>query len=177
MYSAFKKALPQVSIFHRASSPPSASALQLLQSALAGPYPPSNPAAPPLQFDLEVVDAAPPTADQLPIILSYLSHLSHRSGSSPARKEAAPKINIPISAFLSAHAASASPPAGDARAVAQLARESPDALRWPIVVDWTGGRASVGDVEGVKGILEAIRAQRDGEAGGEDIQQPKGWFS
>lgn len=59
----------------------------------------------------------------------------------------------------------------------KLANENPNSLKWPIVVDWTGGRASIGDVEGVKGILEAIRKQRDGESKGEDIQQPKGWFS
>jgi hypothetical protein len=43
-------------------------------------------------------------------------------------------------------------------------------------VDWTGGRASIGDVEGVKEILEAIRKERDGEAKRVE-DQPKGWFS
>jgi hypothetical protein len=50
-------------------------------------------------------------------------------------------------------------------------------LKWPIVVDWTGGKASIGDVEGVKGILEAIRKERDGESRGEGVDQPQGWFS
>jgi hypothetical protein len=40
-----------------------------------------------------------------------------------------------------------------------------------------GGRASIGDVEGVAGILEAIRKESDGEAKGEEEHQPKGWFS
>lgn len=44
-------------------------------------------------------------------------------------------------------------------------------------MDWTGGRASIGDVEGVKGILEAIRKERDGEAKGDEEHSPKGWFS
>lgn len=50
-------------------------------------------------------------------------------------------------------------------------------FKWPVVVDWTGGRASIGDVEGVKEILEAIRKERDGESKGEESHQPKGWFS
>jgi hypothetical protein len=49
-------------------------------------------------------------------------------------------------------------------------------LKWPIVVDWEGGKAAIGDVEGVKGILENLRKKRDGESkDGED--KPKGWFS
>ena len=44
----------------------------------------------------------------------------------------------------------------------ELAKTNPSALKWPIVVDWLNGRASVGDVEGVRQILEAIRKERDG---------------
>jgi hypothetical protein len=44
-------------------------------------------------------------------------------------------------------------------------------------VDWTSGKASIGDVEGVKGILEAIRMRRDGETKEEEEHKPKGWFS
>ena len=37
------------------------------------------------------------------------------------------------------------------------------AMKWPIVVDWTGGRVAVGDVEGVKRILEEVgRGERGG---------------
>lgn len=51
-----------------------------------------------------------------------------------------------------------------ADAVNKLASKNPKALKWPIVVDWSGGRAAVGDVEGVKKILEELRKERDGEA-------------
>jgi len=37
--------------------------------------------------------------------------------------------------------------------------------------------ASIGDVEGVKAILEAIRKKRDGEVKKEAEYQPNGWFS
>jgi hypothetical protein len=50
------------------------------------------------------------------------------------------------------------------------------AFKWPVVVDWDGGRASVGDVDGVKAILEAIRQKRDGEVKEDVDAQPKGWF-
>jgi len=58
-----------------------------------------------------------------------------------------------------------------------LANTNPNAVKWPIVVDWTGGRASIGEVEGVKDILEAIRQERDGESKGAEEHKPKGWFS
>jgi len=45
------------------------------------------------------------------------------------------------------------------------------------VVDWNTGHASVGDVEGVKAILEKLRQRRDGEAKEEEIHRPKGWFT
>jgi len=61
--------------------------------------------------------------------------------------------------------------------VVRLGNENPNVLKWPIVVDWMGGRASIGDVEGVKEILEALRKERDGESKREDIDQSKGWFS
>jgi len=84
----------------------------------------------------------------------------------------------PSHAFLSAHF---SAPSGAERpetvsAIANLAQDKPAALKWPIVVDWSGGQASIGDVEGVKVMLEKLRQRRDGEAKEEDIQQPKGWF-
>ncbi|KIM89840.1 hypothetical protein PILCRDRAFT_812635 [Piloderma croceum F 1598] len=161
MFSAFKRSLPQISIFHRPSSPPSVSALRLLQSALSSPYPPTNPSSPPLSFNLEVIDSKPPTSDQLSTILAYSSSQSSN-----------------LSTFLSSHPTAPSPSQPkSAREIVQLGIENPNVLKWPIVVDWTGGRASIGDVEGVKGILEAIRKERDGEAKGDEEHSPKGWFS
>jgi arsenate reductase-like glutaredoxin family protein len=162
MFSGFKRALPQISIFHHPSSPPSNKALALLRASLSSPYPPTNPSSKPLQFDLEVVESTPPTADQLTTILSYLP-----TGSSSA------------AVFLSSHPAA---PAGDEKpnnvaAVVKLANQNPNVLKWPVVVDWTGGRASIGDVEGVKGILEEVRRLRDGENKSDEEHKPKGWFS
>ena len=57
-----------------------------------------------------------------------------------------------------------------------MAQENPRALKWPIVVDWEDGQASVGDVEGVRRMLETLRRRRDGELPEEAIEQPKGWF-
>lgn len=40
------------------------------------------------------------------------------------------------------------------------------------------GQVAVGDVEGVKGILESLRRKRDGEeTSGEAVHQPTGWFT
>lgn len=150
---------------HYPSSPPSIKALALLQASLSGPYPPTKPSSPPLQFDLEVVESKPPTPEQLKTILSYLSSQK----ASPA--------TLPASTFLSAHP-SAPTTSEDPQSIAgvtQLAEKNLNALKWPIVVDWTGGKASIGDVDGVKGILEAIRQKRDGEGKGES-KESKGWF-
>jgi len=59
----------------------------------------------------------------------------------------------------------------------RLAQKNPLAVKWPIVVDWTNGRASAGNAEGVKDILEYLRKRRDGEVKEEENHQPKGWFS
>ncbi|EGN92641.1 hypothetical protein SERLA73DRAFT_190825 [Serpula lacrymans var. lacrymans S7.3] len=166
MFSAFKRSLPQVSIFHNPSSPPSVKALSVLRSSLSLPYPSTKPSSPPLQFDLEVVESAP-TADQLSIILSYLP--SSKSSSPPPA----------LSAFFSSHPTAPSPSERpqSADGLVRLVSQNPSAFRWPVVVDWTGGRASIGDVEGVGRILEAIRQRRDGEVEDEAGHQPKGWFS
>jgi len=81
--------------------------------------------------------------------------------------------------FLSAH------PSGPStfdqpttvQGIAELAEKNPLALKWPIVVDWNNGKVSIGDVEGVKGILENLRRKRDGEYQEEQVHQPKGWFT
>lgn len=51
-----------------------------------------------------------------------------------------------------------------AEGIAKLAMQNIHALKWPIVVDWDGGSAAIGDVDGVRGILEELRKRRDGEA-------------
>jgi len=58
-----------------------------------------------------------------------------------------------------------------------LATKTPSLFKWPVVVDWTGGMATIGDVDGVKTILEAIRRKRDGEVKEDVDYQAKGWFS
>jgi hypothetical protein len=117
----------------------------------------------PLEFDLQVVET-PPTPDQFKTILSYLPS----------------KPTNPSMVFLSAH------PSGPTtfeqpttvKGIAELAEKNPLAIKWPIVVSWSIGKASIGDVEGVKGILEILRQKRDGEYEEEEkIDQPKGWFS
>ena len=147
---------------HHPASPPSTRALNLLRNSLSAPYPVNSPEGKPLEFDLQVVES-PPTPDQFKTILSYLP----------------PKPTNPSMVFLSAH------PAGPtifdqpttAKGIAELAEKNPLAIKWPIVVDWSIGKVSVGDVEGVKGILETLRQKRDGEYEEEKVDQPKGWFS
>ncbi|KAJ3776828.1 thioredoxin-like protein [Lentinula raphanica] len=164
MFSAFRRAAREISIFHHPASPPSQQALDILRSAVSGPYPPTKSTTPPLDFKLEVIEA-PPTADQLKTIMSYVS---------PERSASAASI------FLSAHPStpSGSEAPQSASAIHDIGVKNPKVMKWPIVVDWTGGRASIGDVEGVKSILETLRKQRDGEIpNDETIDQPKGWFS
>jgi len=61
--------------------------------------------------------------------------------------------------------------------IVELAEKNPKALKWPIVINWNDGKASIGNVEGVKDILETLRKKRDGELKDKDVDQPKGWFS
>ncbi|KAF8963285.1 thioredoxin-like protein [Flammula alnicola] len=161
MFNSFKRKLPEISIFHHPSSPPSTKALNLLRSSLSGPYPPENAKGQPLDFKLDVVESAP-TSDQLKTILSYLPS----------------KAVNPSMVFLSAHpsAPSAAEQPTSVKGIAELAESNPNAIKWPIVVDWEDGKASIGDVEGVKGILETIRKRRDGELKEEEVHKPGGWF-
>ncbi|KAH9476563.1 hypothetical protein JR316_0010475 [Psilocybe cubensis] len=144
-------------VIHKPSSPPSQKALELLKASLSAPYPPvtssssssTENAGKPLDFNLEVVES-PPTSDQLQVILSYLP--------SPAAN--------PSLVFLSAHpsnALSAAEQPTTVKGIAELAQKNPNAIKWPIVVDWLDGKASIGSVDGVKGILEHLRKKRDGE--------------
>ncbi len=147
---------------HHPSSQPSSKALALLRNSLSAPYPTDKPTSLPLQFNLEVVESAP-TADQLRTILSYFPS----------------KAVSPSHVLLSAHptAPSAEERPTTLSGIAKLAQENPQAIKWPIVVDWQGGRASIGDVEGVKNILEYLRKKRDGEIKEDEVDQPKGWFT
>ncbi|KAI0311873.1 thioredoxin-like protein [Amylostereum chailletii] len=167
MFSAFKRSSHQISIFHNHSSPPSIKALALLQAALSSPYPPNTASRSPLKFDLEVIEH-PPTADQIRTILSYL----------PAPASTHKQDNV--ASFISSHPSAPELPERphSPEGLVRLAERSPNALKWPVVVDWTGGRAVVGEVEGVTQILEILRQKRDGELQeGNDEYSPKGWFS
>ena len=116
----------------------------------------------PLEFDLQVVESSP-TSDQFKTILSYLPS----------------KAVNPSMIFLSAHPSgpSTSDQPTTVQGIAELAEKNPLAIKWPIVVDWIDGKVSIGDVEGVKGILETLRQKRDGEYEEEPVHQPKGWFT
>ena len=145
---------------HNSSSPQSVNALSLLRSALSSPYPPGSSDGHPLQFNLSVVEA-PPNSDQLKTILSYLP--------SPATN--------PSMALLSVHpSVPATEQPTTLKEIAELAEKNPKALKWPIVVNWNDGQASIGGVDGVNDILETLRKKRDGELKDEDIK-PKGWFT
>lgn len=141
---------------HNPSSPASTNALRLLRAAVASPYPPSKPTAPPLDFNLEVIENKPPTPDQLHTILSYLPS---KSPTGPGGLASTPSPDV----LISAHPTVDSRPT-DAEGVVTLASQNANALKWPIVVDWHNGRAAVGDVEAVKSLLEELRKKRDGEA-------------
>ncbi|KAI0789261.1 thioredoxin-like protein [Abortiporus biennis] len=162
MFSAFNRRIPQLSIFHNSSSPPSQTALKLLNSALTSPYPPTNPSAPPLEFNLEVIENKPPTKDQLSTILSYLP--------------SAASYPSPSDALLSAHPSVISRPTST-EGIVNAASSNLNALKWPIVVDWDDGKVAIGDIDGVKHILEELRKKRDGESKVEDNRKHKGWFS
>jgi len=80
--------------------------------------------------------------------------------------------------FLTAHpsAPSITERPDNVHDIVELARSNPNAFKWPIVVDWDAGRACVGDLDCVKGMLERLRKKRDGEEVEDDIEKPKGWF-
>lgn len=133
----------------------------MLRAAVSGPYPASNKDSQPLEYNLEVIES-PPTSDQIQTILSYMPS----------------KATSPSMLFLSAHPSSGSSEERPqtVEGIITLAQKNPKALRWPIVVDWADGKAAVGDVEGVKEILEHLRKKRDGEVGEEGVHKP-GWFT
>ncbi|KAF9072393.1 thioredoxin-like protein [Rhodocollybia butyracea] len=159
MFSSFQRVAHEITIFHYPSSPASQRALNMLRSAVSGPFPAGKASSPPLDFELEVVEA-PPTSDQLRTIMSYISGPGQRASAA--------------SVFLSAHPSTpyGSEAPQSMSAIHDIGAKNPHALKWPIVVDWAAGKASIGgDVEG---ILESLRKKRDGELSEEE---PKGWFS
>ncbi|KAF8488894.1 thioredoxin-like protein [Gautieria morchelliformis] len=155
----FHRGIPHISIFHSPSSPPSVQALTLLRSSLTKSYPPSAQPPKALEFNLDVIENSPPTADQFSTILSYISK--------------------PMSSLLSAHPTSSSvEQPHTTQGLHDLVSSNPKAMKWPVVVNWDDGQAAVGDVEGVKGILESLRRKRDGEDTlGAEVHQPSGWFT
>ncbi|KIL61637.1 hypothetical protein M378DRAFT_32555, partial [Amanita muscaria Koide BX008] len=157
MFSSFlRKRIPEISVFHNPSSPPSIKAVQLLRSAVSNPYPPDTTKPnPPLTFDLTVVESFP-TTDQLRTILSYLT---------PSRTTTTPKSKLASTTFISSHPSSPqlTERPENLHDIAELAKTNSSAVKWPIVVDWAGGKACVGDVECVKALLEGLRRRRDGE--------------
>ncbi len=139
----------------------------MLRAAASSPYPSGVSSAPPLTFNLEVIENTPPTADQIRTILDYLPPL--RDVDDPHH----------VVALISSHHSAPSLPdrPHSPEGLVRLAQKSPLAIKWPIVVDWTNGRASAGDSEGVKDILEYMRKKRDGEIKEEEDFKPRGWFS
>jgi hypothetical protein len=139
----------------------------MLKAAASSPYPSGSSSSSPLKFNLEVIENTPPTADQIRTILDYLPPL--RDVDDPHH----------VSALISSHPSAPSLPdrPHSAEGLIRLAQKSPQAIKWPILVDWTNGRASAGDSEGVKDILEYMRKKRDGEVKEEEEFKPKGWLS
>ena len=135
---------------HREGVANSDRALGLLRAAASSSYPPGQSKGP-LKFNLEVITSLP-TKDQLRTIESYLPHgglASFVTGDSPATADQ----------------------------VLSQAKRDLDTFKWPVVVDWVDGKASVGGVDGVNEILENLRKKRDGEVGEPEEHKPKGWFS
>ncbi|OBZ74797.1 hypothetical protein A0H81_05243 [Grifola frondosa] len=120
--------------------------------------------------------ASPPSTTSLRLLRAALS--SPYPPSSPSSPPL--KFNLetaPVESLLSTHPTVGSRPTS-LEGVSRLAAQNPQALKYPIVVDWHGGKAAVGDVEGVKSILEELRKKRDGELDVTDnADQPGAWFS
>ncbi|EJT97164.1 hypothetical protein DACRYDRAFT_119632 [Dacryopinax primogenitus] len=136
MAFAFFRRRPNISIFHSPSVPASNEALQLLQKAVSEPYPPGKL---PLDFDLEVIDSQPPTPDQISTIQNYLG--------SNASFGASPSFSADTNSPAAIHKA---------------AIDSLDSVKWPIVVNWDDGQASIGSVQGVKDMLKTLSDKRGG---------------
>jgi hypothetical protein len=56
-----------------------------------------------------------------------------------------------------------------------MASTNPRIMRWPIVVNWDSGEATIGNLDGVKTLIENLRKGNAG-SGKDDMVKPKGWF-
>jgi len=123
----------------------------LLRAALTAPYPhqasEGKAGSRALEFDLNIVENAPPTVDQIRIILSYLK--------------------LPLSTLVSAHPTSGVSPADSPEALVKVATGNPKVFRFPVIVNWEDGEAAL-DLGGVKRILDnlAERREQGSNAGG-----------
>ena len=126
------------------SNAQSKQSLALLRAALTAPYPPQTlegKAAPrALEFNLSAVENAPPTPDQIRIILSNLK--------------------LPLSTLVSAHPASGGWLADSPEALAKASTDNPQVFRFPVIVNWDDGEAAL-DVGGVKRMLDNLARKRD----------------
>ncbi|KAG8793720.1 hypothetical protein FRC12_001803 [Ceratobasidium sp. 428] len=173
----FHRSIPNLSIFHNASSQHSTRILQLLRSSLSNPYlPPSlaarmntNPPNPqkaanvkpsrPLEFNLDV-STSPPTTDQYETMFNYLR----------SQQPTPSLLGVPsLSRFLVKH----SEPVNSTDELAELAETNPGAVRWPVVVHWDDGLVAIEREDDVNHILEVIYQE---ENGGKGAQQ-QDWLS
>lgn len=116
----------------------------MLRTALTAPYPHLTPegkaGSRALEFDLNIVENAPPTADQIRIILSYLK--------------------LPLSTLVSAHPTSGVSPADSPEALVKVATANPKVFRFPVIVNWEDGEAAL-DLGGVKRMLDNLAERRE----------------
>lgn len=130
-----------------------------MRSALTAPYPPATPKGTtdshPLEFELNTIENAPPTSDQIRILLSYLK--------------------LPLSSLVSTHPTSGISPADSPEALVEAATSNPKIFRFPVMVNWDDGEAAL-DVGGVRKMLDKL-AERRHISAAEGADKPKGWFS
>ncbi|KAG9094050.1 hypothetical protein FS749_013204 [Ceratobasidium sp. UAMH 11750] len=172
----FHRSIPNLSIFHNASSQHSTRILQLLRSSLSNPYlPPSlaartnlnppNPQKPapkpqrPLEFNLDV-STTPPTPDQYETMFQYL-------------RSQPPTPSVMGSPTLSRFLVKHSEPVNSTDELAELAKKNPSAVRWPVVVHWDDGLVAIEREDDVNNILEVIYE----EANGGKSSQQQDWLS
>ncbi|KAI9317633.1 thioredoxin-like protein [Dichotomocladium elegans] len=128
------KTLPILTIFHNARNPQSCAALELLKSHCRLSN--GNDA-----YRIDIVDAQPPTVDQLRQVASFLP--KDDSNSSPWK-----------------HMVRKDAPVQDWAEIAHTIHENPEWLQRPIVVDWNRGAAAVGQPD-LGTIEKLIRGRTD----------------
>lgn len=85
-------------------------------------------------------------------ILSYIPQASNSKGSNQTAESSFLSSSHPATSDLKTNVSTGT--------LKELAEKNAKAVKWPIVVDWTGGRASIGDVDGVKAMLDAIKKEQ-----------------